>query len=143
MIKIQIEYDNIDKSFIDEEWIYFICKTICNNKGHNSAQINIIFSNDSKLNKLKKEYFGEDLLTDTISFNLESEGEPIDGEIYISLDRVNENAKSFSQDFIQEYKRVVIHSCLHLLGYEDTDYDDKQTMTDLEEKYLSLIMSVN
>ena len=107
------------------------------------ASITFIFSNDDKLRKLKKEYFGEDVFTDTISFNLEEESDPIEGEVYISLERVSENAHTFQQDFITEYKRVIIHGCLHLLGYNDELPEDKIKMTELEETYLSHNIKVN
>ena len=71
------------------------------------------------------------------SFNLEEKGEPLEGEIYISLDRVLDNAQTYKQDFIIECKRVIIHSCLHLLGYNDESPEDKIKMTQLEETYLS------
>ena len=103
----------------------------------NEASITIIFSNDYKLRKLKKEYFGENVFTDTISFNLEEDGDPIDGEIYISLNRVSENAREFNQDTSRELKRVIIHGCLHLLGYDDQTSEGKKTMTHMEDHYLS------
>ena len=143
MITIQLEYDQNNKPPLSESWIQAICQTIMNDEGHNEAAINIIFSNDLILHKLKKEYFGKDVLTDTISFNLEEEGDPIEGEIYISLDRVTENAEIFKQDITVECKRVVIHSCLHLLGYNDELPEDKDKMTELEERYLSCIVTVN
>ena len=122
MINIQIEYNRVEKPSLDEKWIRTICKTILNDYGHDEATITIIFSNDSKLHKLKKEYFGKDVLTDTISFNLEEKGDTIEGEVYISVERVFENANLFKQDFIMECKRVIIHGCLHLIGYkEDKD----------------------
>ena len=143
MITIQLEYDQNKKPPLSESWIQAICQTIMNDEGHNEAAINIIFSNDLILHKLKKEYFGKDVLTDTISFNLEEEGEPIEGEIYISMNRVSENAEIFKQDIIKECKRVIIHSCLHLLGYNDELPEDKTIMTGLEEKYLSRIVNAN
>ena len=143
MITIQLEYDQNKKPPLSESWIQAICQTIMNDEGLNEAAINIIFSNDLILHKLKKEYFGKDVLTDTISFNLEEEGSSIEGEIYISLDRVSENAKIFKQDFIKECKRVIIHSCLHLLGYNDELPGDKTKMTELEDTYLSRTVSAN
>ena len=80
---------------------------------------------------------------DTISFNLEERGDPIEGEVYISLDRVSENAKIFKQNFITECKRVIIHSCLHLLGYNDDIPEEKYKMTELEEIYLSRKIEAN
>ena len=143
MITVQIEYDDAEKPDIDENWVRSICENIFVDSKGNKASITIIFSNDYKLRKLKKEYFGEDVFTDTISFNLEEESDPIEGEVYISLERVSENAHTFQQDFITEYKRVIIHGCLHLLGYNDELPEDKIKMTELEETYLSHNIKVN
>ena len=143
MIIVRLEYDNTEKSDIDENWVRSVCENILIDSNQNEASITFIFSNDDKLRKLKKEYFGEDVFTDTISFNLEEESDPIEGEVYISLERVSENAHTFQQDFITEYKRVIIHGCLHLLGYNDELPEDKTKMTELEEKYLSHNIKVN
>ncbi len=137
MITVRLEYDNTEKFDIDENWICNICENILMDSNQDKASLTFIFSNDDKLRKLKKEYFGEDVFTDTISFNLEEESDPIEGEVYISLERVSENAHTFQQDFITEYKRVIIHGCLHLLGYNDELPEDKTKMTELEETYLS------
>ena len=143
MITVQLEYDNMEKPDIDENWVCNICENILMDSNQDEASITFIFSNDDKLRKLKKEYFGEDVFTDTISFNLEEESNPIEGEVYISLERVFENAHTFQQDFITEYKRVIIHGCLHLLGYNDELPEDKTKMTELEETYLSHNIKVN
>ena len=143
MITVRLEYDNTGKSDIDENWVRSVCENMLMDSNQNEASITFIFSNDDRLRKLKKEYFGEDVYTDTISFNLEEESDPIEGEVYISLERVSENAHTFQQDFITEYKRVIIHGCLHLLGYNDELPEDKTKMTELEEKYLSHNIKVN
>jgi rRNA maturation RNase YbeY len=143
MITVQLEYDNIEKPDIDENWVRSVCENILMDSNQDEASITFIFSNDDKLRKLKKEYFGEDVFTDTISFNLEEESDPIEGEVYISLERVSENAHIFQQDFITEYKRVIIHGCLHLLGYNDELPEDKTKMTELEETYLSHNIKAN
>ena len=79
-----------------------------------------------------------DVYTDVITFNLEDEGEPLEGEIYISWDRVKETAQIFEVNVDEELQRMVVHSSLHLVGYEDETLDTKAEMTQLEEKYLSL-----
>ena len=137
MITVRLEYDNTEKSDINENWVRSVCESILMDSNHDEASITFIFSNDDKLRKLKKEYFGVDVFTDTISFNLEEESDPIEGEVYISLERVSENANTFKQDFITEIKRVIIHGCLHLLGYNDQSLKDKTKMVQLEERYLS------
>ena len=143
MITIRLEYDDTEQPDIDENWIRNICENIFVDSKENEASITIIFSNDYKLRKLKKEYFGEDVFTDTISFYLEEEGNPIEGEVYISLERVFENAHTFKQDFITECKRIIIHGCLHLLGHNDESPEDKTKMIQLEEKYLTHNIRVN
>ena len=143
MITVKLEYDYVEKPDIDENWVCSVCESILMDSKQNEAAITFIFSNDYKLRKLKKEYFGEDVFTDTISFNLEDEGNPIEGEVYISLERVSENANTFNQDFITECKRVIIHGCLHLLGYNDELQEDKTKMNELEETYLLHNIKVN
>ena len=143
MITVQLEYDDAEKLDIDENWVRSVCENIIMDSKENEASITIIFSNDYKLRNLKKIYFGEDVFTDTISFNLEEEGNPIEGEVYISLERVSENANTFKQDFITEIKRVIIHGCLHLLGYNDESTEEKTKMIQLEETYLAHNIRVN
>ena len=137
MITVQLESDGVDLPNIDEDWISRICNNILKDFEHSKAIITIIFSTDIKLRKLKKRYFSVDMLTDAISFNLEEKGESIDGEIYVSLERVTENSKIFKQDFVIECKRVIVHSILHLLGFDDQTSEDKMKMTQLEDYYLS------
>ena len=143
MITVQLEYDDVEKPKINEDWIRSVCENILMDSNQDKASITFIFSNDYKLRKLKREYFGEDIYTDTISFNLEEENDPIEGEVYISLERVSENAHTFKQDLITECKRVIIHGCLHLLGHNDESAKDKIKMIQLEEKYLSHNIKVN
>jgi len=143
MITVQLESDGVDLSNIDRDWISGICNNILKDFKHSKADLTIVFSTDIKLRKLQKEYFSVDMLTDTISFNLEEKGEAIDGEIYISLERVAENSKIFEQDFDKEYKRVIVHSILHLLGFDDQTSEDKIKMTQLEDYYLSNTIGVD
>ena len=96
------------------------------------AKISIILSNKILLNKLKKDYFNLNHFTDVIAFNLEQEGNPLDGEIYISIDDVLENSKQYKVTFNDEFKRVMIHGILHLLGFEDKTNKQKNEMSELE-----------
>ena len=137
MISVQLIYDIEETADLDDDWLNSICKNILIDKNQNTATISIILTTDKKLLQLKNQYFQQDLLTDVITFNLEEDGDPIDGEIYISLNRVSENAKEFKQDTGRELKRVIIHGCLHLLGYDDQTPEGKKTMTRMEDHYLS------
>jgi probable rRNA maturation factor len=102
------------------------------------AKVSIILSNKFLLNQLKKNYFKVNQFTDVIAFNLEDENDPIDGEVYISIDDVLDNAKKYEQSFNLEFKRVLVHGTLHLLGFEDNTKENKSIMTQLENKYIAL-----
>ena len=74
-----------------------------------------------------------------MAFNLEDESNELEGEVYISFDRVKDNAKAFNVDLEQEFKRVIIHGTLHLVGYEDKSSKEKNIMTKLENKYINQV----
>ena len=80
------------------------------------------------LNKLKKDYFSLNHFTDVIAFNLEDDGEPLDGEIYISIDDVLDNSKQYKVTFNNEFKRIIIHGILHLLGFKDETEQKKNNI---------------
>lgn len=84
------------------------------------------------------EFLKHDTFTDIITFNYNPSKTEIEGEIYISIDRVRENAKSFETDFQTELNRVIIHGVLHLIGYNDKTKAQKATMREKEDTYLSL-----
>ena len=86
---------------------------------------------------VKNTFFQHNVFTDVITFNLEETGNPIEGEIYISLERVKENARKFKQNVDMELRRVIIHGCLHLMGFDDQTSEDKKEMTRLENHYLN------
>lgn len=108
------------------------------NEGFSVGELSFIFCDDKYLHKINLEFLNHDTLTDIITFDYSSEDE-IAGEIYISIDRVNENAKSFNQDTAQEIRRIIIHGVLHLLGYKDKSLEEKTQMTSKEDYYLSLL----
>ena len=137
MISVQLLNDMEEIADLDNDWLNSTCKKILNDKDQNTATISIILSNDEKLLQLNKQYFQQDRLTDVITFNLEKKGNPVEGEIYISLNRVSENAIKYKEDIERELKRVIIHGCLHLLGYDDQTSEEKKTMTRMEDHYLS------
>lgn len=98
--------------------------------------ITLIVTDDKTLNDLKKKYFGEDMLTDTISFNYNENDEPIEGEIYLSIDRIQENAKQIKSTFEKELANVIIHSLLHLMNYNDNTPRNKKQMAAIQNFYL-------
>ena len=100
--------------------------------------IAFVFCDDNYLHKINLEFLKHDTFTDIITFDY-SAGNEIVSEIYISVDRVADNAKKFSQTFEDEIHRVIIHGVLHLCGYRDKLAEDKQIMRDKENHYLTLL----
>ena len=125
---------NLELSY-DNELLIKLINHIFISEKIRKASISIILTNQNYLSKLKKEYFNVDQFTDVIAFNFEEEN--LEGEIYISIDDVLENAKKYSVSFNDEFKRVLIHGVLHLLGYDDKTKNEIKNMRNLEEKYLS------
>jgi rRNA maturation RNase YbeY len=98
--------------------------------------INIIICTDNYLYELNQKYLAHDTLTDIITFDL-SESNILLGEIYISIDRIKENARMFNVAVKDELHRVMVHGVLHLCGYKDKTKKDKEQMTIKEDIYLS------
>ena len=129
-VEIHNEFDiQLNKSSIQS-----LLENILLDNKQNTGSINIIMTDDDTLRLMKKEYFNQDLYTDVIAFNIDDN--PFEGEIYISLDRIKDNAKKFNQSFEDELKRILIHGSLHLCGYDDKAPKEKLEMTSLEENYL-------
>lgn len=106
-------------------------------EGFSVDNISIIFGNDNLLKKLKIEFFHLDQLTDVVAFRLNDyERNEVEGEIYISIPRAKENAKTFDEPLAREVGRLIIHGGLHLLNYNDQTEAEKDIMTRKEEKYL-------
>ena len=100
--------------------------------------LNIIFCSDKFLLKMNRRYLHHDFYTDVIAFDLSENSQDIIGEIYISVDRVNENARSLSLPFINELHRIIYHGILHLCGYTDADQKGKILMGKKENLYLRI-----
>ncbi|MFV0237476.1 MAG: rRNA maturation RNase YbeY [Flavobacteriales bacterium] len=101
------------------------------------VQIHYIFCNDHDLLKINQEFLQHNDYTDIITFD-DSIGKQLEGEIYISTDRVQENANNFKVDFEEELRRVLIHGVLHLLGFKDKTLQQKNQMTEKENEALQL-----
>ena len=133
---ITIEEDPTFSGF-NQAIIQNIINTVFEKEGYTIDNITLVFGNDDLLNSLKKKFFKKDHLTDVIAFRLNDYAEKnVEGEIYISVPRAKENAKSFKEPFAKEVGRLIIHGGLHLLNYDDETKEDKDTMTGKEEAYL-------
>jgi len=101
--------------------------------------ISYVFCSDEFLLKLNQEYLEHDTLTDILTFSLSNSPLDIVAEIYISIERVTENAEKLKLPFISELYRVMIHGILHLCGYSDHTKKEKVKMRAKEDYYLSLL----
>ena len=142
MIIINIINDYKNNLDYNEDSIKSLLKNILIDYNHKTASISIILSNQKLLNTLKQQYFNVDQFTDVIAFNLEDENEDIDGEIYVSIDDILENSIKYKTDLNNEFSRILIHGCLHLLGFDDKSNIQKKEMTELENKYLSCLNKI-
>lgn len=106
-------------------------------KSRSVESLNIIFCNDEYLLSINRQFLNHDYYTDIITFDLShSSNSPIEAELYISIDRVKENASSVGDAYYKELHRVIFHGLLHLLGHGDKTSKDKDNMRKLEDKLI-------
>jgi rRNA maturation RNase YbeY len=102
------------------------------------GNINYIFCSDKYLMKINRQFLRHRSLTDIITFQYHSKGQPLEGDIFISIQRVRDNAKKFKVDITDELHRVMVHGLLHLMGYADKTPAQKRKMRKKESTCLSL-----
>ncbi len=130
--------NEISLTVVNNDIVADIAKRVLESMNVIDADLTFIFASDKLLSCLKRKFFNKDHLTDIIAFRLNNYSEKfIEGEIYISLQRVKENSSQFNQPYQKEISRLVIHGCLHLMGYDDKTSNGKKNMTMLENKYLT------
>ena len=126
-----IQYNLKDKLKV-KQWI----KDTIGAEGFKLDELTYVFCSDEYLLQINQQYLDHDTYTDIITFDNSSEDKVITGDIFISIERIRENAAKFNQSVTDELHRVVIHGALHLLGYKDKTAADSKNMTQMEDKYL-------
>ncbi len=111
-------------------------KGLMKREGKQVDTINYIFCTDEYLLTLNKKHLNHNTLTDIITFEYSTPGEPVLSDIYISVERVKENASLFKVSFTKELRRVIFHGALHLCGFKDKAPDQSQLMRKKEKEYL-------
>lgn len=106
------------------------------------GSLNIIFCSDDELLQINRQFLQHNYYTDIITFPLSVNGEPIDAELYISIDRVRDNAKQNKRSFNNELHRVIFHGCLHLTGYNDKSSQEIKKIREREDHFLRLYFHV-
>ncbi|MDR6969458.1 rRNA maturation RNase YbeY [Flavobacterium arsenatis] len=130
MISFNYESDfELDNEMAYAEWLSKVI--VSENK--KEGDINYIFCDDEYLHKINVEYLQHDTLTDIISFDY-SVGNELHGDIFVSVERVEDNAKDFNVSFEEELKRVLVHGVLHYCGYKDKSDKDEALMRQKEEE---------
>jgi len=136
-MEINFVHENVDVDINEEqisEWVEEVIET----EEKKMGEITVVFCDDEYLLDVNREHLNHDYYTDIITFDYVV-GDLIMGELYISVDRIADNAKEFAVDFLTELQRVIIHGVLHLCGYPDATDTEKQVMRSKENEALSIL----
>lgn len=133
---INFNYET-DFTLENEEAIAAWLTNVITSENKKEGEINYIFCDDEYLHKINLEYLNHDTLTDIISFDY-TMGNEISGDIFVSVERVKDNANDFNVAFDEELKRVLVHGVLHYCGYKDKCEADELLMRNKEDEKIAL-----
>ena len=136
-MKVNFHYDIAKFRLRDSRQIKKNISRIVSDAGMRGGVADIIITSDDKVYEINSEFLGHDYYTDIITFDYNS-GKTVNAEIYISAERVRDNAGKFGVTYDSEMKRVIFHGFLHLCGYDDSTAEQKKKMSEMEEMYLAL-----
>jgi len=129
---------NLPQKLKRKAWLKEIAKT----ENFNIGELNYIFCSDEYLHKINVDYLNHDTYTDIITFDNSEGGKTIEGDIFISIDRVKENAVKHEQDETAELSRVISHGLFHLMGYKDKTKEQSEVMRNQENLGIQLYESM-
>jgi rRNA maturation RNase YbeY len=130
-----LEIYNSTKKAIPEQLLENALLLVFEHEGYTVESVVGVYCGNKMIQRINREFLGHDYPTDTITFRY-NKGSEIDGEFYVSLDVIKENAAKFAVDFQEELLRVTFHSALHLIGYDDQSLEDRALMQEKENFYL-------
>ena len=134
MINFNYETDfNLDNEEATAAWL----GNVITSENKKEGEINYIFCDDEYLHKINVEYLDHDTLTDIISFDY-SMGNELHGDIFVSIERVKDNATDFNVSFEEELKRVLVHGILHYCGYQDKGEAEELLMRSKEDEKIAM-----
>ena len=134
---VEIYYEDTEVLDFNSEFFVLWLSDVCKTEQQELGDLTLVFCSDDYLLEINKEHLNHDYYTDIITFDYTDE--VVSGDLFISVDRVIDNAKLVSESFKRELFRVVVHGVLHLLGYADKTDGDKVLMRSLEDKYLEFV----
>jgi rRNA maturation RNase YbeY len=135
MGSVKIFFEEVKKISIDRKRISLYINDLISEEKFRKGDISIIFCSDDYLLNINREHLNHDYYTDIVTFDY-SEDNLISGDLFISLDRVKDNAGTYGEPYERELYRVVFHGVLHLTGYTDHDDDERLVMREKENYYL-------
>lgn len=138
LLKIQFHLLEKTSSLTRRKALKSFLISFAKKQGFKVDQLNYVFCSDPYLRKINREYLQHDYNTDIVTFDLSDTRGSLSADIFISLDRVKDNAKTYGVSTRQELHRVVFHGLLHLCGYNDKTDKQKQEMRKMEDKLLKL-----
>lgn len=128
--------EDINFKFKDKNKFKSWLKKVAEKEGFRINVLNYIFCSDQYLHKINLEYLNHDTYTDIITFDNSEQENIIEGDIFVSVERIIDNLKTLHLEFDDELKRVIVHGLLHLCGYDDFTLEDKANMRLLESEYI-------
>lgn len=136
--RVNFFYQNVRFGFSNRSAVKEFFKKLFAKEGYRLNELNIIFCTDDALLEINRSFLHHDYYTDIITFPLSNGKDPIQAELYISVDRVRDNASHAGVSFKEELHRVMFHGCLHLAGYGDKSSQQIKKMREREDHYLRL-----
>ena len=129
--------ENADSGLRDKKRISEWLKHVVEYENASCGTINLVFTDDESLRKINQEYLERDYYTDIITFDLSDEKD-VSADLFISIERVKENASRLDQEYEEELRRVMVHGVLHVLGQDDQNEEEIMAMRQKEDFFLSL-----
>jgi len=134
---VEIYFEETEVLDLNSEFFVLWLSKVCSEEQQELGDLTLVFCSDEYLLEVNKKHLNHDYYTDIITFDYTDE--VVSGDLFISIDRVRENAKGNSVTFSKELHRVIVHGVLHLLGYGDKTEEEKFMMRLLENKYLEFV----
>ena len=134
---VDIYFEETEILDLNSEFFVLWLSDVCKKEHQDLGNLTLVFCSDNYLLEINKKHLDHDYYTDIITFDYTDE--VVSGDLFISVDRVIDNAKILSVNFKRELFRVIVHGVLHLLGYGDKTDQEKVLMRDLEDEYLELV----